>query len=466
MKKYLFSILILILLFFAVTVYADDNGYIVKMPENRGVTLMSAMPENAEYYGNGIYVVDSYDEALALSGYAEYIEPNHTVYLHSTYNYTTLAKNNYILSAVNIQSLWHYGCYGNDVLVGVIDTGCNPHRLLEGAVVEGRNFLAKDGEDITDVTDNIGHGTLVAGLIAARYGSTQAIGMAHHAKVMPIKIFDGTTSTDAIVSQAIYYAADNGCRIINMSLGSSDYSGTMKNAIDYAVEKGVIFVASVGNNAEGTENPDLPNYLSYPAAFDCVIGVGAIDSNLTRASFSHHNESVFVMAPGVSVKGTYYLNDNIAAGKGTSFASPIVSGIIADMLSIDDKLTLDEIKETIIETSNRDKGFSGNEIWNEYYGYGVVDAGAIANYMLSDKDWFASPIDRLTEIPEITVYKNNDYDYSPVAIAKKSDGTYITKEVNFSGRGVVVLKYATEPNNPNFKLWKDMKSIMPLVKQR
>ena len=460
-----FKIILIVVFIFLLTsfsVYADNDGYIVKIPQLRGISLMSAMPDDAEYYGNGIYVVETYEEAQALSPYAEYIEPNHTVYLHNSYDYSTLALNNYILNQINMQPMWDFGCHGNDVLVGVIDSGCNSHNLLNSALVEGRNFLATTEEGKTDVTDNVGHGTFVSGLIAARYGGANVIGMAHHAKIMPLKIFDGGNSTDAAVSNAIYYAADNGCKIVNMSFGTPDYSRTMKIAIDYACGKGVIFVASVGNNAQGNENASNPNFMSYPASLDNVIGVGATDSDGNRAAFSHYNASVFVMAPGKAVKSTAVTGKGGTQASGTSFSAPIVSGVIADMFSIDESLTLDEVKNIIINTSNRENHFAEGEIRNDEYGYGIIDAGAIANYMLSGKEWFISPLDLQTDIPEITIFKNTDENMTPVAVYQKNDGTYSLNNLEFTGRGTQTVRF-DEAENYELMIIKDLYGIMPLI---
>ena len=466
LKIILFTILILLLS--ALLVSADDcsDGYIVKMPENAGISLMSAMPDDAEYCGKGIYVVDTLEEAQALKGYAEYIEPNHTFYLHG-YDYSTIIQNNYILDTVNIMPMWDYGFYGNDVLIGVIDTGCTEHNLLSGALVEGHNFLAATDEDKTDVTDTNGHGTGVAGLIAARCGSSYAIGTAHHAKIMPLKIFKGNTTSASAVCQAIYYAVDNGCKIINLSSGSPEYSITLENAVEYAYEHGVIFVSSVGNNATGQAEPaNEANYLSYPASFEHVIGVGALDTDGNRLDYSHYNESVFVMAPGKSLYSTHYDGTKIARCSGTSYSTPIVTGIIADMLSIDEKLTPDDVEDIIIKTSNRKEHFWKTQIWNIEYGYGVIDAGAIREYLLSDKDWIVSPIDMQTDTPEITVIKNNNYDYSPVAIMKKDDGTYKSEALAFTTSEMMTLQFDEGAEAPVFVLWKDKTSIMPLAPKR
>lgn len=382
--KFLVITLIAILLLFAGNAFAsgENDGYIVKIPETKGIRLMSAMPDDAEYYGNGIYVVKTYDEAKKLSPYAEYIEPNHIVYLYDTYDYSTLINNNYSLNAVNILPMWNYGFYGDDVLVGVLDSGCSSHELITDALVEGHNFFAETKEEETDVTDTYGtsgHGTFVSGLIAARYGNTSTIGMAHHAKIMPLKIFKNGTTTDAVLCEAIYYAVNHGCKIINMSFGSPDFSQTMKDAIDYAVSQGIIVVSAVGNDAQNAENP---NYLSYPASLDNVIGVGAVDSNYNRAAFSHYNSSVFVTAPGKNLRGLKNDTSSIKTGSGTSFSTPIVSGIIADMISVNENITLDEIKDILIATSNREHGFAEGEIRNDNYGYGIIDAGEIAKHML------------------------------------------------------------------------------------
>lgn len=164
---------------------------------------------------------------------------------------------------------------------------------------------------------HFGHGTMVAGLIHL---------FAPNAKIMPLKAFnaDGTADMSNIVA-AIYYAADNGARVINMSFELSQISDALLKAINYATRKGVICIASAGNDSQQT--------LVYPAAYGNVIGVGSVDQQNQISSFSNFgSDLVSVAAPGEALITTYPGN-HYAAAWGTSFSSAVLSGVTADLLS-------------------------------------------------------------------------------------------------------------------------------------
>lgn len=164
---------------------------------------------------------------------------------------------------------------------------------------------------------HFGHGTMVAGLIHL---------MAPTAKIMPLKAFDadGTANVSNIVA-AIYYAADNGARIINMSFELSQISDALLRAINYATRKGVICIASAGNDSQQA--------LLYPAAYGNVIAVGSVDQQSQASSFSNYgSDIVSLAAPGEGLITTYPGN-HYAAAWGTSFSSALVAGTTADLLS-------------------------------------------------------------------------------------------------------------------------------------
>lgn len=284
-----------------------------------------------------------------------------------------LVDQQYALQRLAASDAWKVTQGSSDVIVAVIDTGVDPnHPDLQGKLVKGRDFVQND----TTPDDVVGHGTFVASLIAARSNDQLGIsGIAPNVKIMPLKVMNGSGGgSSARIAQAIRYAADNGAKVINMSLGSPAASRSIKSAIDYATAKGVVVVASAGN--EGDEE----NYPNYPASFSNVISVGATGSRDTVAAFSNHNEAVSVTAPGVNVLGARSQNNQICrpyktsdycVASGTSFSSPYVAGVAALMLSVNPKLSPDQVK-TLLEKSAKDLGPKGVD---DYYGYGRVDAG-------------------------------------------------------------------------------------------
>jgi subtilisin family serine protease len=169
------------------------------------------------------------------------------------------------------------------------------------------------------IPNDFGHGTMVAGLIHL---------VAPTAKIMPLKAFhaDGSANTSDIV-RAIYFAADNGASVINMSFGLPEMSDALMRAVNYATRKGVICIASAGNDGQ--------NALVYPAAFGNVIGVASVGQQNQQSNFSNFGFDVSIAAPGEALVTTYPGN-HYAVVWGTSFSSAIVAGAAIDMLSIVD----------------------------------------------------------------------------------------------------------------------------------
>jgi subtilisin family serine protease len=167
------------------------------------------------------------------------------------------------------------------------------------------------------VPSHFGHGTMVAGLIHL---------VAPTAQIMPLKAFnaDGTADVSNII-RAIYYGTDNGAKVINMSFELPQISDALLKAINYATRKGVICVASAGNDSQTA--------LVYPAAYGNVIGVGSVNQQNQLSSFSNYGpDIVSVAAPGEALITTYPGN-HYAAAWGTSFSSALVAGGAADLLS-------------------------------------------------------------------------------------------------------------------------------------
>jgi subtilisin family serine protease len=166
------------------------------------------------------------------------------------------------------------------------------------------------------ILNDFGHGTMVAGLIHL---------VAPTAKIMSLKAFNADGSANAAdIVRAIYFAADNGARVINMSFGLPEMSDALMRAVNYAARKGVICVASAGNDGQ--------NALVYPAAFGNVIGVASVSQQNQQSNFTNFGFDVSIAAPGEALVTTYPGN-HYAVVWGTSFSSAIVAGAAIDMLS-------------------------------------------------------------------------------------------------------------------------------------
>lgn len=267
------------------------------------------------------------------------------------------------LVSTQAESVWPTAD-GTGVTVAVVDTGVAAHPDLQGRVLEGKSFL--NGSTSNGALDDNGHGTHVAGTIAAAANNgTGVAGVAPGSRILPLKALDSTGAGSlADVASAIVYAADNGAKVINLSLGASVSSATMQNATQYAASKGALVVAAAGNGGVTA----LP---SYPAAdpTDQVIAVAAHDETNQPATFSQDGSYIDVAAPGVRILSTY-LASNYAYMNGTSMAAPHVAGVAALMLSAKPGLSRSELRSALLNGAV-DIYQSGRDTRT---GYGRIDA--------------------------------------------------------------------------------------------
>ena len=263
------------------------------------------------------------------------------------------------LDMIGADSAFRLGYLGQGVRVGVLDSGINPHPALEGILLPGHNYII-DASDPEDAGDSYGHGTRVAGLIAG-VNDEGYLGAAPGAELVPLKITDGKSVKVSVVCAAIYGAIDDfGCDVLNLSLGvTTDYE-SLKEAVAYAEARNVIVVSAAGNGGNASRY--------YPAAYDTVISVGAVDSSGSVYYRSNHNDSVFVTAPGVDVRTTAAAGGYTTA-TGTSFAVPQVSAAAAVLRSADAALSPGEIR-ALIANNAEDRGAAG---YDEYYGHGILN---------------------------------------------------------------------------------------------
>ncbi len=252
---------------------------------------------------------------------------------------------------------------GDGIKVAVIDTGVDLlHTDLSANITTGYDFVNNDSSPM----DDNGHGTHVAGIIASVQNGLGVIGGANKADIMPVKVLNnqgyGYLSD---VAKGIYYAADNGARVINLSLGAPTDSLTLKAAVDYAVRKGVFIAAAAGN--------DGGQPCSYPAAYASVVCVVATDSYNKLASFS--NVGGELAAPGVYNYSTY-VGNLYKYMSGTSMSTPHVAASAAVVMSFCSDCTTTKVKD-ILHTTAVDLGAVGQD---SIFGYGLVDlVAAIAS---------------------------------------------------------------------------------------
>jgi len=275
------------------------------------------------------------------------------------------------INALSLPNAWDITTGSTSTFVAVIDSGVsrNHEDLLNNQVRKGWDMLSNDF--VYD--DTVGHGTEVTGVIAATPNNYVGVsGTCWNVAIVPIAVvyYDGTIYTSDVVD-AIYLAADLGCKVISLSLGSSSYSSSEDAAVQYATSKGCIVVASAGNNSNST--------IKYPASFSNVISVGSINKYLSHSYFSNYNSYVDVSAPGEDILTTYddYYGTSYASVDGTSFSAPYVAGIAALAATIEPGITATQFKEAIMASST-DLGAYG---YDDYYGYGLINAEKLLKYV-------------------------------------------------------------------------------------
>ena len=367
-----------------------------------------------------------------------YAEPNYLYRAYTTPNDPGFVQRQWNLTALDMPRVWDINPGAKDTItVAVVDTGVttvarsftfqtwngkaiqnvsvpfavNPD-FAASRIVSPKDFVFWDGP----VLDMVGHGTHVASTIGEDTNNAIAeAGVAYHAKLMPLKVcvgyweiefalvatgFRGFVPPDSggcpesEIADAIRYAADNGAKVINLSLGGPEPASVMRDALSYAVGKGVFVAISMGNSFEDGNPVGYP--AAYAAGLDGVMSVGAVGPSLSRAFYSSTGPHIEIAAPGgsdreggasgliwqtsisqldslpVSVIAPRFDRYFEIAFEGTSMAAPHVSGIAA--LIISQGVTSPAAVEALIEKTARPLGTPAGR--NEEYGYGLIQPRA------------------------------------------------------------------------------------------
>ena len=277
------------------------------------------------------------------------------------------------LPAVKAEAAWDRSHGSAGVVVAAVDSGIDgTHPDLAGKVVPG--YDAVKGTALPPGnTDVGGHGTAVAGVIAATPDNGGGLaGLGWDTRVVAVKYGDATPLRSATVA-GIRWAADNGFRLINVSSGYPDPDANEAAAVAYARTKGSVVIASAGDSFEAG------NPLFYPAALDGVVGVGAIGFEGTRARYSNTGGYVDLVAPGGSGDGQLPHDVHVLAPNGgttfrsgTSFASPLVAAAAALVMAASPGISPDAAVGILLATA-ADRGPAGRD---PEYGAGLLDAAA------------------------------------------------------------------------------------------
>lgn len=350
----------------------ETSGYLFRVKE--GAVLSDR--EGIRYLGNSTYSAESKEDIYEAfqEDDVEYAEES---FLLSMLSYSAVPDDKYYgtyqdnLRAMNVPYAWEQGVFGDkSVTVAVIDSGLAAgHEDIDYThVLKGKSYVPGQSQ----ITDGDGHGTFVSGIIMADQNNGKGIaGIVPDVCLLPLKVFDsrGNAYGDSVI-EAVYDAVDKGADVINMSMGTTSYSKSFKDACDYAASKGCIIVAAAGNNGDTTK--------MYPAAFTNVIAVGSTDNEGNISSFSQRGNWIYVTAPGEAQTGLYK-KGYIRNEEGTSFASPEVASLAAAAKSIDSDIDISGFKLLLRQTSDNTTSSR-----NTTYGYGRINFRNAVNVLLGN----------------------------------------------------------------------------------
>ncbi|WP_051591205.1 S8 family serine peptidase [Bacillus sp. UNC438CL73TsuS30] len=364
-----------------------DQELIVKFSSNLSKTERNAILNQVNgteeaHLGDGAFSFIKFPKGTDLTKAAQrllaqkkivWAEPNYKVkstYIPQEPDYSK----QWYLNKIQMPKAWDITKGSSQIKVAVIDDGVQQdHPDLKGKIVSPFNAVTGNARYTPHE-----HATHVAGIIAASFNKTGIAGIAPNVKIMPINVFDGEEASDYAVALGIKYAVEHHADVINMSLGSPNYSVLLDYYANYAKSKGVILIAAAGNDGTFTK--------TYPAALGSVVGVGATTSSDHVAFYSNKGSFVDFTAPGSnifsSINGSSY-----AHLTGTSMASPVVSGVAALIRSRNPFLTPDQV-ESVMKHSVVDLGTKGRD---DYYGYGRIDAYKAVSNTSSPKAKITAP---------------------------------------------------------------------------
>jgi uncharacterized repeat protein (TIGR02543 family) len=309
-----------------------------------------------EKYKKNPLITDVYQDSLV----EQFYTPTDPLYKSHQWN----------LKRIGMEPTWDITRGNSSVVVAIIDSGLSLFSdidgVLKGADVSG-NSIREDTYVGQYSYEGSQHGTAIASLIGSNLNNIGLAGIAPDVSILPVKAFyDGTSITTATkISAGIRWAADRGANIINLSLGTNSEEPLLREAVQYAQNKGALIVAASGNNG-------FSSFVSYPASYDGVIAVGSTKDTGESSAFSNYGQELKLLAPGENI----YLANYSAGGTsyayftGTSFAAPTVTAVAALLKSKYPGYSNEKITK-ILYTGTDDGNYPG---WDAYTGYGTVNA--------------------------------------------------------------------------------------------
>lgn len=373
MKKILFSFILIMCFPLLVSLSCSAEEYIFTVNEDFPMPYSTSIETvNADH---GVYTTDDIASIQHLidTGLIDYCE---MMSYSELFDYTT--EDEYYeeqtnLALVSAQFAWNKNVFGEKVKIAVIDSGLYNAAadFKSDNIIKAKDYTSTASSPVSFCNDEIGHGTMVTGIIAAAHNTRGIAGIAPKAEIYVFKCFylneyGKQTAKNSDIIAAVYEAIDTyDVDIINLSSGTTNPI-VFKEIADYAEEKGVLIVSAVGNS--GAQSGDT---LYYPASYDNVIGVGSIKADGHRASHSQRNDYVDIMAPGENIYSVRI--SGYEKGSGTSYATPHVVSALALAKSLNPNLSASELTEALYKTCNT--------MTDRYSGHGSLNIHAFLTYV-------------------------------------------------------------------------------------
>ena len=377
-----------------------------------------------------------YIKKLIRNTYIEYVEPNYVAAVGSSPNDANYKNQSNAMNLINAPAGWAIA-NGGGPLVAIIDSGMAVHPDLP---TPRSSYSAVAG--LSPNNDTLGHGSRVAGIIGAIGNNKIGIaGVNWSANIMAVKVDTSTGSmSGANVAKGITWAADNGARVINISVGFITDSATIRNAINYAYNKGCAIFAATGNSGKAT--------VDWPARYDNVFGVGSSSDGRTRYSASNYGDGLDVVAPGASLNTTTHTSAYVNV-TGTSFATPQAAALASLIWAVNPGLTNAQVYDLI-----RKGASGGGKLINSEIGYGIINIGKTLELAgggagkpePEPPKYNAPPKITLTGQQEITINVGDSYTepgYSAVDClgANLTASVKVTNNINKNIAGVYAVTY-------------------------
>ena len=344
-------------------------------------------------------------KTLQFSG-IDYIQPNYINEMHLIPNDELFSEQQINLENCDIPAAWNLSTGNNQILVAIVDSGIHfDHPDLQNNIFINEDEIPDDGidndgngyvddwrgwdfvdapelstiglgdyvEQDNDPTDELNHGTHIAGTIGADTNNNDGVSaICWNIQMLIIRSGFSTNIAgtgylqDDDAAAGIIYAADMGANIINISWGDTNYSQIIADACNYAYQRGSLIIASAGNEGATQEH-----VITYPAKLSTTISVGAVTNTKELASYSSWGEQIDLVAPGNLIISTYSMDDLYKEMSGTSMAAPFVAGSVALLLSNEPELSFEQIRGRLISSTTDlgDIGFDfryGNGLLNVY----------------------------------------------------------------------------------------------------